>query len=962
MSNRYSKRYRASSWLLGFGVLVAVGIAVTWMLYEGSRKSLEVSVGMDQEIDQEVNTIKPGGLPELMSDVRIAQPSEGVFVRGKVLLPAGLPAASATVTLYRLVTAAPEWRKEHVVQAITGDDGAFQFRCPHLYGYLLGFQHPDYAGGEVEVSTLGNAMQLQLRPGFDISGTVLNDVGAPVPKARVSVESVLGDARRAQFTFTAADGTYSFTNLAAGAAEMVAWHGFWQPAKATAVVIGVRHRTDFRFARPSMSPLRGRVVRAATQEPIEGATVELERISSKLGLVDPVGTVTAKDGTFLLSGLARGSVRMLVRHADYGTSLQIVSIRSVAKDVAVELPDRATVAGEVQGVFAGGEILEAQDSGRELAYATVQPDGTFLFGRKLSPGFVDFRVLGGSFLFQNLRGTSARMLLDEPEDGKTAKIYLDAIKTSVVQGRLADADGNPVGGARIEWMSGSLGQLGAAAWQLDIAKASDGFFKLIGAQHQLLAISDEQGRFEIRGRRSGLLQAKVSCAGCGNRVIRTRVPPAGRSVDIGEIVLEPSCSVSGRVLRGGQPFVGALVILSSPQSESLATTNQLGEYSVSDLMPGKYFVQTRISGRPTGSTNRIQITVAPDKPVTGFDLSLKAGRIITGIVTDENSEPLRGALISVRGRTGEVVTTNAAGVFELELLPRNFELLVSFGYRSIQKIVPISMDQKRVSVTLASRDTSTLVARIAGLPGRRPLAGVLLRLTELDLAGAEANSRWVETSGGELRHSHVPSGRVLVEVWSEGYAPYQREWRLKPGEDHDLGELLLARGAKLRGVVRDAAGSAVHDAMVLLGDETDFSLFLPTVRTDVDGMFTIQGITSRSKQLVVRSPGFAANTIGLQLPGDVLSIDPLEIQMERGTTIEVSVARRLIPEDGLVYLRRENHLLESSVLDDIGKAWFANRSAGKYTVQLLGSDQPEQVVEVKAGQELSYVRFFERSK
>jgi hypothetical protein len=162
--------------------------------------------------------------------------------------------------------------------------------------------------------------------------------------------------------------------------------------------------------------------------------------------------------------------------------------------------------------------------------------------------------------------------------------------------------------------------------------------------------------------------------------------------------------------------------------------------------------------------------------------------------------------------------------------------------------------------------------------------------------------------------------------------------------------------------VRDAAGSAVHDAMVLLGDETDFSLFLPTVRTDVDGMFTIQGITSRSKQLVVRSPGFAANTIGLQLPGDVLSIDPLEIQMERGTTIEVSVARRLIPEDGLVYLRRENHLLESSVLDDIGKAWFANRSAGKYTVQLHGSDQPEQVVEVKAGQELSYVRFFERSK
>ena len=186
---------------------------------------------------------------------------------------------------------------------------------------------------------------------------------------------MLGDARRARYTMTAADGTYRFTNLAAGAAEMVARHEFWQPARATAVVIGVRERTDFQFTRPSMSPLRGRVVRASTQEPIAGATVELEPISNKLGLVDPVATVSGEDGSFLLSGLSRGSRRLLVRHPDYGASLEIVSIRSVAKDVTVELLDRAVVAGKIEGVQTGGEILEAEDSGRELAYAQVQPDG-----------------------------------------------------------------------------------------------------------------------------------------------------------------------------------------------------------------------------------------------------------------------------------------------------------------------------------------------------------------------------------------------------------------------------------------------------------------------------------------------------------------------------------------------------------------------------------------------------------
>lgn len=958
MSNRYSKRYGVSSWILGFGVLVAVGLAVTWMLYEGGRKNREVS----DVTEQTTGKITPSALPKLMPGVRIAQRSEGVLVRGTVLLPEGSLAPSATVTLYRLLTASPEWRKESVVQAITGDDGAFQFQCPHLYGYLLGFEHPGYAGGEVEVSLFGDAMQLQLRPGFGIRGAVLNDVGAPVPNARVSVEAVLGDTRRAQFTETAADGTYSFTNLAAGTAEMVARHDFWQPAKAAAVVIGVRQRTDFRFVRPSMSPLRGRVLRAATQEPIEGATVELEPLSKSLGLVDPVGTVTAKDGTFLLSGLPRGGVRMLVRHADYGTSLEIVSIRSVAKDVTIELPDRATVAGSVDGVFAGGEILEVQDSGREIAHAVVQPDGSFVFTRKLSPGFVDFRVLGGSFLFQNLQGVSVRARLDEPEDDVPSEIYLDVIKTSVVAGRLVDAAGNPVDGARVEWMFDSFRQIGEAAWDLDLSKASDGLLKLGGVRNQLLAISGEDGRFEIRGRRNGGLQVKVSCAGRGNRVVRARVPPSGGVEDVGEIVLEPSCSISGRVLRGGQPFVGAMVILSSAQSGSVATTNQLGEYFISDLMPGEYVVQTRISGRPTGSTNPILVTVSPDKPVADFDLPLKAGRVVTGIVTDENEQPLRGALVSVRGRTGEVVTTKSGGVFEVELPPRDVELVVSFGDRSNQRILRVSKDQELVNLTLASPDTSTLVARIAGLPGRRPLSGVLVRLTELDRAGAQAKSRWVDSSGGELRYPHLPSGRILVEVWSEGYAPYQQEWQLKTGEVHDLGVVLLAPGAKLRGVVRDADGNAIPKAMILLGDERDFALFLPTVRSDERGMFTVQGVTSRSKQMVVRSPGFAANTIGLQLPRDVLSLDPLEIKMERGTTIEVSVARKSRPEDGVVYLRRDGQLLESTVLNDFGKAWFANRSAGKYTVQLLDSNLPEQVVVVKAGQELSNARFSERLK
>ena len=143
--------------------------------------------------------------------------------------------------------------------------------------------------------------------------------------------------------------------------------------------------------------------------------------------------------------------------------------------------------------------------------------------------------------------------------------------------------------------------------------------------------------------------------------------------------MAPACRVSGRVLRGGQPFVGAVVILDQGVSGGLAKTNERGEYFVEDLMPGTYRVQARIFGRPTGRSTLAEVSVGPQDPVTDFDVTLQAGRIVSGFVTDDDSQPLRGALVGVRGRTGEVVTTKASGAFEVELRPRDTELVVSFG-------------------------------------------------------------------------------------------------------------------------------------------------------------------------------------------------------------------------------------------------------------------------------------------
>jgi hypothetical protein len=482
-----------------------------------------------------------------------------------------------------------------------------------------------------------------------------------------------------------------------------------------------------------------------------------------------------------------------------------------------------------------------------------------------------------------------------------------------------------------------------------------------------LALSGEDGTFEIRGFHQGPLLARVSCQGRGSRWLHMQVPRLGMVEELGNVQLSASCTISGRVLRGGQPFVGATVtVISSDtnlyQCQSMATTDEFGRYIVQDLEPGRYVVKGRLSDRPTGKNGQT-VAVTPDRPARNVDISLEIARLFRGRVEDEHGDPLKDALVSIRGRPSQVFSTKENGRFELELPSRNVELVVSFGDRTQREIVQVSAEQEEVTVQLHTPAISTLVARIAGLPGRRTVPGVLLRLTELGQGpDAGMQTRWVDTLDGAFHKNQVPIGSVRIEIWCDGYAPFQVERVLKANEEHDLGEVLLEPGSTLRGMVRDADGNVVSGAMVLLGQETDFDLFAPSVRSDEDGIFTIRGVTSRSNDLVVRSPGFAANTISLQLPGDVLSGKPLAITLERGATIEVFVLGDDVPEDRIVFLQRGKVRLQSTVLDDRGRAWFANRSVGQYRVTLFGSDLPDQIVNVKPGDEVSQVRFDIRSK
>ena len=136
---------------------------------------------------------------------------------------------------------------------------------------------------------------------------------------------------------------------------------------------------------------------AETGDPVVGAEIQILPIKHNLGLVEPITAETARDGSFLLEGLPRAQMRMWVRHPAYGVVSRTQPIGAAAAEIAIELPRRTSVTGELvsrmESAFRGGEVLQLRDSAGELAFAEVSEDGSFAFDRDVSPGLVDLSLI-----------------------------------------------------------------------------------------------------------------------------------------------------------------------------------------------------------------------------------------------------------------------------------------------------------------------------------------------------------------------------------------------------------------------------------------------------------------------------------------------------------------------------------------------------------------------------------------
>lgn len=314
---------------------------------------------------------------------------------------------------------------------------------------------------------LGGLAPAQARAAAVISGSVTGANGFAVSGATVQLGTLAGSTFTTTSTATTGtDGGYTFPSVAAGTYKLrisppasanyrVAFHDTGSattvaPADADDVVVVDNADQDIDAiltARPTMAGL----VIGADDQPVPGATVRVGTVSGgTFTPVSGVSDVTALDGTFELTSVPNGALKVRISSAAYRASFVVLNADAVT--AAASGSDVVVASNAVTGV---NTRLVSRKSGDVLA-----PNGSGISGATVELGTVSAGVFtrsaavpsqtsaaDGSFLFSSVPAGSYRMRITAAgypasyfdQSGTAATDPADGDNVTITDGRVVGA-------------------------------------------------------------------------------------------------------------------------------------------------------------------------------------------------------------------------------------------------------------------------------------------------------------------------------------------------------------------------------------------------------------------------------------------------------------------------------------------------------------------------------------------
>jgi len=564
------------------------------------------------------------------------------------------------------------------------------------------------------------------------------------------------------------------------------------------------------------------------ERPIEGASIEIERLSSPYAEVraqleekarDPVATALSDArGRFRVSVPKPGMWRVVIRASGFAPQkLDFVPVLRSDESLRIRLGPAITATARIKVV---------NDNGRPIAGARLQ---------------IASRIENA---YQPAMGS--RFPASAPRFAKTDSDGTVSIPAEELEGVTVLADG---------YLEGTYKNLNKGVTTVALVRGCRRVLNVVNPRNQpaagviaqsgrwTLGITDASGRMEIT-------------APCGAETALRLLTPDGRRA---REVLRPirkgessevrfklpprAARLKGRVLAADskKPLAGVLVW----------TADAPAAFTWSDDQ-GRFTIRApAIQDSPLMATADGIVFAHDDLIVLGSGgptLYLRPALAVSGTVMDEAARPVEGA--EVKLSEDVIAKTDKNGGFRLLLSPdpsarfvithRDF-LSMTLSLASLQK-------HEKLKAGIVLERGHVVAGRLIDETGR-PIADAygLLTLPEEGLY-FEPRAQAFSDAQGHLRFSSLPPERYDLYVFARGFAPLLAapvEVR-GAGEVTELGVLRLSHGAVIEGRVVDQHDRPVVGATVE-ADSQEAGLQSTTVETGADGRFAMADFSRGSR-------------------------------------------------------------------------------------------------------------------
>lgn len=525
------------------------------------------------------------------------------------------------------------------------------------------------------------SIDIILKPAGVIEGTVVTEAGTPIPGAEVRIFDSKDRHDGLRSTTTDEHGQFAFSDVPLGQYRLLATAEGFAPAfspetkidgPAMTVVLG-----------PGAT-LQGSVWLAGSRTPVAGVAVDV--VVEDFPYADMQAASDAL-GVFTIERMPEG-VALITTNDKYALTPPQVTAELRAKTVAsvdLYVEHGGQIAGTVYDAASGEPVEGAEVGARILPHRTrawrsepTGPDGQYMLTGLPSGEYTVQIVLLKSLpapLVPITHTPELRVQVDA--GGVTGGVDLEVDAGLMICGMVVDDAGNPVPRAQV-----AMGR--------HLPDQAEPF-------HYQTTWCNEAGEFCFANVDAGAPIVSLIADYRGARSMRTQPVLVEDSSHYVTLKLEPrpAGSIAGFVVdEDGAPAIAMLSLRQPIVTEGfdrrMARTDIDGRFVFQDLAPGDYEIWVSPdtgTGYPSRREIAQTLTLAANERVTDVRLVLKPGAEITGRITDERGNPLRGIKIEayeVGSETDRDVSsdfTDRDGRFRImNLVGEQFELWPSTAF------------------------------------------------------------------------------------------------------------------------------------------------------------------------------------------------------------------------------------------------------------------------------------------